>query len=133
MNGQSEAGAPVLRLSHFCYRRRKTLAPQGPRKLPKLDVAGSTPVARSQCAVTGATLARTSACGGHDARGLTVEARLQPDKLRPPGCSWTVGHPGVSPVLAAPYHGCCDWTGRFGRLDTRPTFLPRGDLGDRAG
>jgi len=25
----------------------KTLAPQGPRKLPKLDVAGSTPVARS--------------------------------------------------------------------------------------
>ena len=36
-----------IALSHFCYRRRKTLAPQGPRKLPKLDVAGSTPVARS--------------------------------------------------------------------------------------
>ena len=31
----------------FCYRRRKTLVPQGPRKLPKLDLAGSTPVARS--------------------------------------------------------------------------------------
>src|SRR5437899_3203345 len=37
-----------IALSHFCYRRRKTLAPQGPRKLPKLDVAGSTPVARSR-------------------------------------------------------------------------------------
>ena len=36
-----------IALSHFCYRRRKTLAAQGPRKLPKLDVAGSTPVARS--------------------------------------------------------------------------------------
>src|SRR5438477_4197255 len=36
-----------IALSRFCYRRRKTLAPQGPRKLPKLDVAGSTPVARS--------------------------------------------------------------------------------------
>jgi len=36
-----------IALSLFCYRRRKTLAPQGPRKLPKLDVAGSTPVARS--------------------------------------------------------------------------------------
>ena len=35
-------------LSRFCYRRRKTLTPQGPRKLPKLDVAGSTPVARSR-------------------------------------------------------------------------------------
>src|SRR3989441_4142542 len=34
-----------IALSRFCYRRRKTLAPQGPRKLPKLDVAGSTPVA----------------------------------------------------------------------------------------
>src|SRR5207244_5309088 len=33
-----------LSLSRFCYRRRKTLAPQGPRTLPKLDVAGSTPV-----------------------------------------------------------------------------------------
>jgi hypothetical protein len=37
-----------IALSRFCYRRRKTLAPQGPRKLPKLDVAGSTPVARSR-------------------------------------------------------------------------------------
>jgi len=36
-----------IALSRFCYRRRKTLTPQGPRKLPKLDVAGSTPVARS--------------------------------------------------------------------------------------
>src|SRR5262249_3678972 len=36
-----------IALSHFCYRRRKTLAPRWPRKLPKLDVAGSTPVARS--------------------------------------------------------------------------------------
>src|SRR5437016_7852989 len=34
-----------IALSRFCYRRRKTLAPQVPRKLPKLDVAGSTPVA----------------------------------------------------------------------------------------
>src|SRR6266516_67952 len=34
-----------IALSRFCYRRRKTLAPQGPRQLPKLDVAGSTPVA----------------------------------------------------------------------------------------
>src|SRR3989442_4636455 len=37
-----------IALSHFCYRSRKTLTPQGPRKLPKLDVAGSTPVARSR-------------------------------------------------------------------------------------
>src|SRR5206468_11458013 len=36
-----------IALSRFRYRRRKTLAPQGPRKLSKLDVAGSTPVARS--------------------------------------------------------------------------------------
>jgi hypothetical protein len=36
-----------ITLSRFCYRRRKTLAPQRPRKLPKLNVAGSTPVARS--------------------------------------------------------------------------------------
>src|SRR5437899_10142537 len=36
-----------IALSYFCHRRRKALAPQGPRKLPKLDVAGSTPVARS--------------------------------------------------------------------------------------
>src|SRR5262249_11627166 len=36
-----------IALSAFCYRRRKTLTPQGSRKLPKLDVAGSTPVARS--------------------------------------------------------------------------------------
>src|SRR2546426_7284231 len=42
------AAPPGIALSHFCYRRRKTLAPQGPRKLPKLDVAGSTPVARSR-------------------------------------------------------------------------------------
>src|SRR5439155_12562985 len=42
------AGRRHIALSHFCYRRRKTLAPQGPRKLPKLDVAGSTPVARSR-------------------------------------------------------------------------------------
>jgi len=35
-------------LSHFCYRRRKPLALQGPRKLPKLAAAGSTPVARSR-------------------------------------------------------------------------------------
>jgi hypothetical protein len=27
----------TIALSRFCYRRRKTLAPQGPRKLPKLD------------------------------------------------------------------------------------------------
>ena len=39
--------ASHIALSHFCYRSRKTLTPQGPRKLPKLDVAGSTPVARS--------------------------------------------------------------------------------------
>src|SRR5437762_12914487 len=39
--------ASRIALSHFCYRSRKTLTPQGPRKLPKLDVAGSTPVARS--------------------------------------------------------------------------------------
>src|SRR2546426_3294284 len=42
------AAPPGIALSHFCYRRRKTLVPQGPRKLPKLDVAGSTPVARSR-------------------------------------------------------------------------------------
>src|SRR5262245_64149501 len=36
-----------IALSCSCYRRRKTLALQGPRKLPKLDVAGSTQVARS--------------------------------------------------------------------------------------
>src|SRR5438094_6476889 len=39
--------ASRIALSHFCYRSRKTLTPQGPGKLPKLDVAGSTPVARS--------------------------------------------------------------------------------------
>src|SRR5439155_9908514 len=32
----------------IAYRRRKLLAPRGPRKLPKLDVAGSTPVAHSR-------------------------------------------------------------------------------------
>ena len=42
-----EALVGRIALSHFCYRRRKTLTPRGPRKLPKLDVAGSTPVARS--------------------------------------------------------------------------------------
>src|SRR5206468_2709996 len=40
--------AEVLRYPGFRWRRRKTLAPQGPRQLPKLDVAGSTPVARSR-------------------------------------------------------------------------------------
>ena len=44
---ESEADRGRIALSHFCYRRRKALAPQRPRKLPKLDVAGSTPVARS--------------------------------------------------------------------------------------
>src|SRR5437667_11253824 len=43
----SSPGAGRIALSRFCY-RRKTLARQGPRKLPKLDVAGSTPVARSR-------------------------------------------------------------------------------------
>src|SRR5207247_731443 len=37
-----------IALSHLCDRRRTALAPQGPRKLAKLDVAGSTPVARSR-------------------------------------------------------------------------------------
>jgi len=46
-NVGGQAGARDIALSHFCYRRRKTLAPQGSRKLPKLDVAGWTPVARS--------------------------------------------------------------------------------------
>ena len=46
-NSQSGARRRRIALSHFCYRRRKTLTTQGPRKLPKLDVAGSTPVARS--------------------------------------------------------------------------------------
>ena len=44
---ETEVEVGDIALSHFCYRRRKTLVPQGPRKLPKLDVAGSTPVARS--------------------------------------------------------------------------------------
>jgi len=30
-----------IALSHFCYRRRKPLVWQGPRKLPKLAVAGA--------------------------------------------------------------------------------------------
>src|SRR5439155_862849 len=46
-NRQSEEIGVCIALSYFCYRRRKTHARQGPRKLPKLDVAGSTPVARS--------------------------------------------------------------------------------------
>src|SRR5206468_6278830 len=45
---QIEKPRDRIALSRFCYRRQKTLAPQGPRKLPKLDVAGSTPVARSR-------------------------------------------------------------------------------------
>src|SRR5215510_1603644 len=45
---RSGGGLGGIALSYFCYRRRKTLAPQRPRKLPKLDVAGSTPVARSR-------------------------------------------------------------------------------------
>src|SRR5207253_1882704 len=45
---QIEKSRDRIALSRFCYRRRKTLAPQGARKLPKLDVAGSTPVARSR-------------------------------------------------------------------------------------
>src|SRR6266436_9306646 len=44
---QIEKPRDRIALSRFCYRRRKPLVPQGPRKLPKLDVAGSTPVARS--------------------------------------------------------------------------------------
>src|SRR6266516_1686475 len=47
-NWGNRSRRPCIALSRFCYRRRKTLAPQGPRKLPKLDVAGSTPVARSR-------------------------------------------------------------------------------------
>ena len=45
---KSRSRETVLRLSRFWYRRRKALALQGPRRLPKLDVAGSTPVARSR-------------------------------------------------------------------------------------
>ena len=52
-----------IALSHYCYRRRKTFALQGPRKLPKLDVAGSTPVARSrEIEELGATVLRASRC-----------------------------------------------------------------------
>src|SRR5947199_6552513 len=47
-NWGNRSRRPCIALSPFCYRRRKTLAPQGPRQLPKLDVAGSTPVARSR-------------------------------------------------------------------------------------
>src|SRR5262249_50612679 len=50
----------VIALSHFCYRRRKTQAPQGPRKLPKLDVAGSTAVARSRRSLRGSWARRSS-------------------------------------------------------------------------
>src|SRR6266436_5161262 len=39
-NSQSGARHRRIALSRFCYRCRKTLAPQGPRKLPKLAVFG---------------------------------------------------------------------------------------------
>src|SRR6266481_3737208 len=55
-----------------------------------------------------------------------VEVRLQPNSAHPPGCSWTVGHPGVSPVLAALYHGCCDWTGRLDGWTPARRFCPGG-------
>jgi len=47
-NRGNRSRRPCIALSRFCYRRRKTLALQGPRKLPKLAVAGSTLVARSR-------------------------------------------------------------------------------------
>jgi hypothetical protein len=45
---QSEANGTVLRHPISATAAEKPLSHQGPRKLPKLDVAGSTPVARSR-------------------------------------------------------------------------------------
>ena len=87
---QIEKPRDRIALSAFCYRRRKTLAPQGPRKLPKLDVAGSTPVARSLSEVdsySGTPASRNAAAKASRISGLTNPANSKKRRARKVGSS----------------------------------------------
>src|SRR5437773_3510022 len=91
-NWGNRSRRPCIALSHFCYRRRKTLAPQGPRKLPKLDVAGSTPVARSLSEVdsySGSPTSRNATAKASRVSGFTNPANSKKGRARKVGSSST--------------------------------------------
>jgi len=86
-------------LPHGCDDYRQVAVPVNDERCDRQDPAASGSASRSATLITPPT---------------------------PPGCSWTVAHPGVSPVLAALYRGCCDWTGRLDGWTPARRFCPGG-------